>query len=290
MLYQVWNWLPAFRAIAETEHLPTASSQLHVSRSALSRSLSLLEAGLRRRFFRRDGRRLHLNAEGRALLEQVRAVEWLLVTAIQDIGAPPDERVVVRIATMGQLGRTHLLPALEALETSGWSTPVEVSSSNREPALAALVRGELDALLGYDCPPVPTLHTTPLPSPPIGLYVGTAHPSFGHASLERLLKHAFVAPPRRSPDAVWPSAVPRHIALTVDSADAALHHCLSGRYVMAMSVASAQEFVTQGRLRGAPAHFVPTPALCLVRSGRPASHRALEALTHALGDVALRCA
>ena len=27
---QIWNWLPGFRAVAETEHLPSAAERLHV--------------------------------------------------------------------------------------------------------------------------------------------------------------------------------------------------------------------------------------------------------------------
>ena len=42
-LYRVWNWLPAFRAVAETEHLPTASEMLGLTPSALSRAIKQLE-------------------------------------------------------------------------------------------------------------------------------------------------------------------------------------------------------------------------------------------------------
>ena len=40
---RIWNWLPVFRAVAETEHLPTASELLYVTPSALSRTIRLLE-------------------------------------------------------------------------------------------------------------------------------------------------------------------------------------------------------------------------------------------------------
>ena len=43
LVERIWNWLPAFRAVAETEHLPTASDLLHVTPSALSRTIRLLE-------------------------------------------------------------------------------------------------------------------------------------------------------------------------------------------------------------------------------------------------------
>jgi len=53
-----WNWLPAFRAVGETCHLPSAAAALYLSASALSRSLQQLEKSLGRSLFRRTNRRL----------------------------------------------------------------------------------------------------------------------------------------------------------------------------------------------------------------------------------------
>ena len=72
-LQQFWSWLPAFRAVAETEHLPTAAKALHTSASSLSRSVRLLEDALGVPLFDRSGRALRLNDEGRAFLEAVRS-------------------------------------------------------------------------------------------------------------------------------------------------------------------------------------------------------------------------
>ena len=52
---QVWNWLPAFRAVAESEHLPTASKEANLSASALSRAVKLLEDDLGVSLFVREG-------------------------------------------------------------------------------------------------------------------------------------------------------------------------------------------------------------------------------------------
>ena len=54
---QLWSWLPAFRTVAETEHLPTAARMLELSPSALSRSVKQLEDSLGRPLFTREGRR-----------------------------------------------------------------------------------------------------------------------------------------------------------------------------------------------------------------------------------------
>ena len=69
---RLWNWLPAFRAVAETEHLPSASALLGVSPSALSRTIKLVEEDVGRPLFDREGRQLRLNANGHAFLRSVR--------------------------------------------------------------------------------------------------------------------------------------------------------------------------------------------------------------------------
>src|SRR5204863_148281 len=59
---------PAFYVVAQTQHLPTASKRLHLSVSALSRTIRLLEAAVGRPLFHRTGRNLQLNAHGEGLL------------------------------------------------------------------------------------------------------------------------------------------------------------------------------------------------------------------------------
>lgn len=71
-LATLWNWLPAFRAVAETEHLPSAARAMRLSASALSRSVSQLEAALDQQLFIRTKRRMHLNPAGLRLLTAVR--------------------------------------------------------------------------------------------------------------------------------------------------------------------------------------------------------------------------
>ena len=72
LVAQLWDWLPAFRAVAETEHLPTAALAMRVAPSALSRAVGLLEDAVGHLLFDRTGRRLVLNDRGALLLEAVR--------------------------------------------------------------------------------------------------------------------------------------------------------------------------------------------------------------------------
>ena len=68
ILFSVWNWLPAFYVVAQTQHLPTASKRLHLSVSALSRTIRLLEAAVGRPLFHRTGRGMHPTDFGKRML------------------------------------------------------------------------------------------------------------------------------------------------------------------------------------------------------------------------------
>jgi len=87
LVAQLWDWLPAFRAVAETEHLPTAARAMRVSPSALSRAVGLLEDAVGQPLFERTGRRIVLNDRGSLLLEAVRDAMRGVHTALEFIDA-----------------------------------------------------------------------------------------------------------------------------------------------------------------------------------------------------------
>jgi DNA-binding transcriptional LysR family regulator len=84
-LNQIWSWLPAFRAVAETENLQEASDNIHTSPPALSRSIGLLEETLGTKLFDREGRGLQLNERGEHFLETVRRSMRLLDEKLTDL-------------------------------------------------------------------------------------------------------------------------------------------------------------------------------------------------------------
>ncbi|MCA9564806.1 MAG: LysR family transcriptional regulator, partial [Myxococcales bacterium] len=67
-----WRYLPAFRAVAEYQHLRRAADDLHISPSALSRTIGLLEEELGVVLFHREGRNIQLSRAGSAFLVYVR--------------------------------------------------------------------------------------------------------------------------------------------------------------------------------------------------------------------------
>lgn len=71
---ELWNWLPGFRAVAEHESVTEAAAALHVSASALSRTVKLLESALGAELFVRRGTGLALTQLGGELLAITRGV------------------------------------------------------------------------------------------------------------------------------------------------------------------------------------------------------------------------
>jgi LysR family transcriptional regulator, glycine cleavage system transcriptional activator len=63
--------LPAFRAVARLANLRAAAEELHLTHSAVSQQIKLLEAQLGFVLFDRPGRRIALNAAGKALLDAI---------------------------------------------------------------------------------------------------------------------------------------------------------------------------------------------------------------------------
>src|SRR5688572_5955084 len=96
---QVWNWLPAFRAVAETQSLTRAAKQIHLTKPALSRTLRLLEDDLGTPLFERDHGHLVLNAAGRRLLASTRTAIRLVHDALQELEAAP--HLDLHVASVG---------------------------------------------------------------------------------------------------------------------------------------------------------------------------------------------
>jgi DNA-binding transcriptional LysR family regulator len=205
---RIWPWLPAFRAIAESEHLPTAARRLHVVPSALSRTLGLLEEALGERLFTRTGRRLALNARGRALLEAVRAGEEAIARGAAHATAVEGEAVFageLRVGTLGVLTNHVVLPELLALVDAHPQLVPILRNARSSEANHRLALGDLDVAFYYDALTAPGLAIRRLGILTNGIYCGRAHPLFRARRVDRarLLAYPFsvtsVVPPRRNP-------------------------------------------------------------------------------------------
>ncbi|MBX3249482.1 MAG: LysR family transcriptional regulator, partial [Myxococcales bacterium] len=152
-LSRVWNWLPAFLAIAEAGSAVAAARQLHLTPAAVSRTLRLLEDALQAPLFERVGRGLVLNEAGERLREATRRARFDLERGLADALVEPGRRGFagpLRVASLGVLTRELVLPALLALKRAHSSIVPEHQNLGPAEGFAALARGELELVFHYE--------------------------------------------------------------------------------------------------------------------------------------------
>ena len=143
LVAQLWDWLPAFRAVAETEHLPTAAVAMRVSPSALSRAVGLVEDAVGQTLFERTGRRIVLNDRGSLLLEAVRDAMRGVHSALEFI----DEQLFagpVRVSVPLQWLRFVVPPAADDLVSRHPKLVLEAVSLIASEVPVALRQGVID--------------------------------------------------------------------------------------------------------------------------------------------------
>ena len=223
-LARYWSWLPAFRAVAETQHLPTAAKVLCLSPSAVSRTIKLLEEELGEPLFDRTQGRLVLNHRGEVLLACVRA-SMRLVHEAGLVMREAQLRGPIRMSAPVGLASLFLLPALPKLVERHPHLAPEVETQSVAELSARLLRGDCDVALAENPAPHEGLRTIPL--------ARLEHDAFVRkdARADDIDELGFVVPISRDarvyPDA-WPESRPRRIALRVSCATMAIDAVKSG--------------------------------------------------------------
>ena len=248
-LTNLWNWLPAFRAVAQTEHVRAASKQLHVSPSALSRTIRLIEEDVGQPLFNRVGRSLELNATGAKLLSAVRDSMRLIDEAL---GAMASKQFVgpVRVSSIEPYTSRYVLPALARLTAQHPELIPHLSSHASLEHNTLLLRGQIDVALAIDPRPHSEVTTARLKELACGVYVGSGHPLHGvSASLEEILEHPFIAPEVEDgvPRDGWPSHLRRKIGMHADLA-LVPEVVRSGRLIGVLPVEIAAAYTSLWRL------------------------------------------
>lgn len=244
-LAEYWNWLPAFRAVAETEHLPSAAAGLGIGAPALSRSIRLLEQRLGTKLFLREGRGLQLNEEGRQFLEAARAA----MSHVHDVTRSlrgETHAGPVHIASSGVVTTSYLLPAcIELRATHPKLIPV-LSGPPPQDVVMRLQRGTLDVAFTSDEIEAPGLARVKLGVETSGVYCGHGHPLHGKraTSFEEIAKHDFVGPPPTAGRGSegWPVESPRRLGAIVDQMRIGVEFCASGRYLAVLPDALARTY------------------------------------------------
>lgn len=266
---QFWNWLPAFRAIGETSHLPSAAAAVHLSPSALSRSLKQLENSLGRRLFRRASRRLELTLEGEQFLTSLREAMRIVHEASLTVQSRQLSGAV-HVSSAGVATSAWVLPALLELQDPHPEL-ILVLRTNVTDVVQGLLKGQLDIAFGSTRLSHPRLRTEKVGVAHAGVYCGPAHAlhSKRRVTLDDLRECDFVAPPRNehglSKDG-WPDELERRIVVHVDRMRLGCEACLA-RPLLGVFPDLVAEQVGRGELRRLPIDVVPeAPVFAVLRS------------------------
>lgn len=263
-LAQLWSWLPAFRVVAELEHLPSAAEELHISASALSRSVRMLEEAAGVQLFDRQGRRITLNDAGREFLVVVRRAMRLLDDGLESITSH-NLAGSIRIAAPGPFASLWVLPAVARMRAEHPGLVPEVLPMSAERAGAALLAGQLDLALLDDPIPKRHLRVERLVDVGYGVYCGEGHPLFDQEEVgdDDVLAHPFAAPPEGEDDH-WPPEVPRRIGIRLAQLQLGVELCAAGACLAVLPDPVARKWAGPGRLRRLPFEGFAASALYAV--------------------------
>lgn len=128
--------LPTFLAVARRGNLRAAAESLHLTHSAVSQQIQLLEQQTGLVLFDRPGRRIVLNATGQALLRGVEPALGLLDAALREaqaqaLGGPQ----VLRLTVLPSLAQTWLLPRMARWQAAHPQLVIDLHSSQHVEAL-----------------------------------------------------------------------------------------------------------------------------------------------------------
>ncbi|MBW2731533.1 MAG: LysR family transcriptional regulator [Deltaproteobacteria bacterium] len=246
-LAQFWNWLPAFRSVAESEHLPTAAQDLGISAPGLSRMIKLVESDLGQPLFERRARRLVLNEAGKLFLHHVRDAmrrvdDGLVALANKTFTGE------LKIAASNATSLTLVLPALESLALSHPDLTPELHTHDEAEICELLLTGKVDLALLEQSEVHKELEVEPLARMAYGIYCAPNHPlvSVSELKLSTCLDYAFVATAgvAGSEDA-WPLNLRRRVALRVGALNLAMATCATGRLLALLPDAVASRYPAQ---------------------------------------------
>lgn len=142
--------LRAFKVTAEQGSISKAAIELGMTQSALSKALRRVEEEYGAPLLMRQPRGVGLTEAGRILLRRSERASTELAYAREEIGAlKPDIPKLLRIAA-GPLYMVDWVRApIKEIARRYPNLTFELTSSSSDAALAKLMKGELDAFLGY---------------------------------------------------------------------------------------------------------------------------------------------
>jgi DNA-binding transcriptional LysR family regulator len=229
-LRALWNWLPVFRAVAETEHLPTAADALFISPASLSRTIGLLEEEIGIKLFDRVGRGLRLNRAGHRLLNAVRDGMRVIDDGVVSVEGQEWSGAIVLWAPLA-FAEKFLLSLATSLRADHSALRPVIQSHNAAGLAESILRGQIDFALTETPPAHNQLRTEAFTTLHYGVYCHPGHSLAKPSKLkiEQVLDHPFAIPPHDDPayPSPWPAQHLRTDVMVVDDMNMAIRACHS---------------------------------------------------------------
>lgn len=262
-----WNWLPAFRAVAEWGGVLRAARTLRTSASSLSRAVRLLEDAVGEALFRREGRVLVLTPAGEELLAATR----FAMRSVDDVtSGDAAQRGPLRAASTSRLAMMRLLPALSAVRRRSPSVVATVTSVKHAGITQALLTAKIDVAISHARVEHPELVSVALTPARSAVFCAPTHPLWKtpSASVERVLAYPFAAPTGEAsgtPADGWPDHLPRTIALQSSIIDPGVDACVRGELLAVLPLEIVEAHAAKARLRALRSIPIPATSLFAIR-------------------------
>ena len=248
-LAALWSWLPAFRVVAECQHLPTASKQLHVSPSALSRTVLLLEEEVGQPLFVRAGLSLRINDAGERFLAATRDAMRILDEGIAVLDDAQTSGPV-HLSLPRQLTRT-MAHAMASLTTTHPNLIPTVHETSDDDIVAALLAGRLDVALTEIGIAHDRLQTKHIATLDYRVYAAPFVVTAQFKQADAFADTRFVAPPVLESGANadgWPGGIARKVTMVAASPAFAMEIARAGQHLIYLPKIEAKSDVEAGTL------------------------------------------
>lgn len=145
MLPTSLNALSTFEAAARHKSYSLAAAELHITHSAVSQQMRILENSLGMRLFERHGRQMLLSTEGAVLYQQIRPALNQISRALAEVGR--NQRApVIKVSTLQSFASYWLVPRLSKFQKLHPGVAVHIQGTQE---IKDLERPETDIAIRY---------------------------------------------------------------------------------------------------------------------------------------------
>jgi DNA-binding transcriptional LysR family regulator len=167
-----WEDLRYFVALARHGTLSATARDLRVNHATVARRVASLEGAVGRPLFDRRANGYALTADGKAVLDEARAMDEAALSVLRRLDAGPQLMGLVRLAIGRVLAERFLIDRLRAFHARYPAIDLEVTGGSR---IVSLARREADLALRYGSPKDSDLIARRVATIGFGLYASRAY-------------------------------------------------------------------------------------------------------------------